>query len=68
MKTWGWGLVIVGGLLQAVETMQKANATVNNVPFNTTAYGKLIGPVEEVLPAPLGWSLVGIGAVVLYFC
>lgn len=68
LKTWGWGLIIAGGLLQAVETMQKADAAVNNVPFNTTGYGKIIGSVENYLPASLGWSMVGVGAVIVYFC
>lgn len=68
MKAWGWGLIVIGGLLQIVESTQKADATLNNVPFNTTGYGKLIGPLENVLPVPLGWSLLGTGAAILYFC
>lgn len=68
MKSWGWGLVIFGGALQILETTQKATATLNNTTFDKTPIGKLIAPVENVLPLPLGWALLGTGAAVLYFC
>lgn len=68
MKKWGWGLVIVGGLLQIVETTQKADATLNNVTFDKTPFGSWLAPVENVLPLPLGWSMLGVGAAIIYFC
>ncbi len=68
MKTWGWGLVIVGGLLQVLETTQKASATLNNTTFDKTPIGSMLAPIENVLPLPLGWALLGTGAVVLYVC
>lgn len=68
MKKYGWGLLVVGGLLQIAETVQKADATVNNVTFDKTPIGSILVPIENVLPIPLGWSLVGAGAAILYFC
>lgn len=68
MKKWGWGLVIVGGLLQVLETTQKASATLNNTTFDKTPVGKLLTPAEEILPLPLGWSLLGTGAIILAVC
>lgn len=68
MKKYGWGLLVVGGLLQITETVQKADAMVNNVTFDKTPIGSILVPIENVLPIPLGWSLVGVGAAILYFC
>lgn len=62
----GWGLVLVGGVLQIAEGLAQADATVANIQFNETAVGSLVDPIESKLPIPLGWSLIAAGAIILW--
>ena len=66
MKTCGWLLLIGGLLVQAAETTARADAQLNNVNFNDSGFGKLVGPVEKVLPISFGWALTLTGAAVLW--
>lgn len=68
MNRLGWGLVIVGTVLQMAESAAKASATLNNVQFNTTTLGALVAPIEKITPLPLGWTLLISGAAVLVYC
>jgi len=58
----GWTMLISGGVLQVLEGFAHADATLNNVEYNQTAVGKLVAPVETMLPISLGWTLIVIGA------
>lgn len=62
----GWGLIIVGGVLQVSEGFAHADATLNNLQFSETAIGSLVAPVEAKLPTSLGWTLLIVGAGVLW--
>ena len=65
-KTVGWGLVIGGGLLQVAEGLAHADAALNNLTYDETAIGSLVGGVENYLPVSLGWSMVIVGASILW--
>lgn len=67
MKNWGWGFLITGGALQTVEGLAHADATLNNLNYNETAIGSLVDPIESMLPVSLGWTLIIIGASILWF-
>lgn len=62
----GWWLLIGGGALQLAEGVGQADATLNNLQFSDTAIGKVVDPFEKFLPIPLGWTLVIIGATLIW--
>lgn len=62
MRHLGYGLLIVGGLTQVAESYAQNSAKVTNVPFAQTDFGKIVAPVEAVLPFSLGWTLIIAGA------
>lgn len=68
MNRLGWGLVIVGTVLQMAESTAQASATLNNVQFSTTTIGALVTPLEKFTPLPLGWTLLLLGGGVLVYC
>jgi len=61
MKKVGWGLIIIGALVQASQAANQANAAVNNVSASDTNTGWL-AQANSYLPFPLGWSMMGVGA------
>jgi hypothetical protein len=65
-KQIGWGLLIVGGILQVAEGFAQADATLGNVTYDQTAVGSIVAPIEKVLPIPLGYTLIVAGAIVLF--
>jgi hypothetical protein len=62
----GWGLIIVGGVIQVAEGFAHADATLNNIQFSETAIGSLVAPVESKLPVSVGYSLIILGAGILW--
>lgn len=62
----GWGLIIFGAVLQVSEGLGQADATLNNIQYSETAIGKIVAPVEAKLPVSLGYSLLILGAGVLW--
>lgn len=58
----GYGLLAAGTILQVVEGFAHADAVLNNTNFSDSAVGKLVTPVEGFLPISLGWTLIVVGA------
>jgi hypothetical protein len=68
MKALGYGLLVGGAILQTAEIMAKqtTNAAQGGQPFAETALGKFVAPIESKLPLSLGWTLVVIGAILVW--
>lgn len=62
----GWGLVIGGIAVQALESMAQSDATLNNTTFANTGIGKLAAPIEKFLPVSLGFSMMLVGVACLW--
>ena len=68
MKQAGWILLAGGAALEIAEIMAKSqtNSAQGNATFDQTALGKLVAPIEQVLPLSLGWSLIAMGAIIVW--
>lgn len=57
----GWAFLAVGGLIQIATGMYESSAQLNNVTFDQTTFGQLVGPINKILPIPLGYSAMIVG-------
>lgn len=62
----GWGLIVVGGLVQIAESSAQSSAALNNTQFSASQIGAIVTPIENYLPIQLGWTLVISGVLVLF--
>jgi len=58
--------IVIGGGLQIVESMEKSSSVLNGTNFNQTTIGSMLAPIENVLPFSLGWTIVLIGAALVW--
>jgi hypothetical protein len=65
-KQIGWAFLILGGTLQVAEGLAQADATLNGLQFNQTAIGSIVAPVEKVLPISMGWTVLLVGAALVW--
>lgn len=65
-KTIGWGFLVIGAVVQVVEGLAQADATLNNTSFDQTAAGVILAPIDKMLPVSLGYTLMITGALVLW--
>lgn len=64
----GWSLLIFGAVYEVLTAISTADAKVNNITIEDTAWGKVYGPIESLNPTPVDvgtLSLIG-GGVVLW--
>lgn len=68
MKQVGYLLLGGGAILQVSESMAKAsvNSAQGNATFDQTPFGKIVAPIDSFLPVPLGWTLIILGAVIVW--
>lgn len=64
--TIGWGLLILGAAVQVATGFAQADATLNNINLDQTAFGAIVAPFNNKLPIPLGYTLIGAGVIVLW--
>lgn len=67
MNKIGWGLVIVGAVLQMTESTAKASALLNGTQFSATTIGAIVAPIEQYTPIQLGWLLLTLGGGILIY-
>jgi hypothetical protein len=60
-----YGLIGLGAVIQVVEGIYQSEASIQNVTYDQTAFGALIGPLEKKLPIPLGYMLLVAGVLIL---
>lgn len=64
-KQVAYSLMGIGALIQVVEGIYQSEAAINNINYDQTSFGALIGPLEKRLPIPLGYMLLIAGVLVL---
>lgn len=64
----GYLLMVGGAIVQISEAVAKAsaNASQDNVTFDQTTFGKIVAPIDSVLPISLGWALIVTGAIIVW--
>jgi hypothetical protein len=64
-KTIGYSLIGLGAVIQVVEGIYQSEAAINNITYDQTAFGAILGPLEKKLPIPLGYMLLVAGVVII---
>jgi hypothetical protein len=64
--TIGWLLLVAGVAIQVATGFSQADAQVNNVTTDQTTFGAIVGPLNKISPVPLGYALMGAGAIALW--
>ena len=64
--TLGWLLIVAGLGIQLATGFAQADAQVNNVTTDQTPFGAIVGPLNKISPVPVGYALIGAGAIVLW--
>lgn len=62
----GYVLIAGGAVLQIAEAMAHSSATLNNITFPETPVGKMVAPLETILPLSVGWTLILAGVALCY--
>lgn len=64
-KHLAYALIGLGGLIQVVEGIYQSEASIQNITYDQTSFGAIIGPLEKRLPIPLGYMLLVAGVLIL---
>jgi hypothetical protein len=62
----GWVLLVGGAAVQIAETMGKASAQLNGLQYQDSKIGAVVAPLEKILPLSLGWTMIMVGAALVW--
>ncbi len=66
MHHWGWGLLVVGGVLSLAEGIAISDVGATGVPFEQTPVGKIEAKIPNPTPFQPGTILLIAGASLLW--